>query len=45
MKDKIAEGRHDEHAAFRYIYQGRPQWYPVHEYVPEPEYVNESTGY
>jgi hypothetical protein len=45
LKDKIAEGRHDEHAALRYIYQGRPQFYPAHESVPEYEPVNETLGY
>ena len=45
LRDKIAEGRHDEHAALRYIYQGRPQFYPVNEYVPELEEVSSMTGY
>lgn len=45
MKDKIKEGKHHLHAALRYIFQGRPRWFPEMTYAQEPEIVNERTGY
>ncbi len=40
MKDAILEGKHDAHAAYRYITQGKPTFIPVegderYEYKPE----------
>lgn len=45
MKDKIKEGPHDAHAAFRYPHQIQMNWFPPVQSVPEPEYVNETVGY
>lgn len=45
LKDKIKEGPHDAHAAFRYPHQIRMRWFPPVQPVPEPELVSESTGY
>lgn len=44
-RDKIAEGRHDEHAACRYVFQGRPAWVPVHDSAPDYEPASDVTGY
>lgn len=45
LKDKIAEGKHDAHAALRYVFQGTPRWYPPADIVPELEPASELTGY
>lgn len=45
MKDKIKEGPHDAHAAFRYPHQSQMNWFPPVQNVPEPEFVNENLGY
>jgi len=45
MKDKINEGPHDAHAAFRYIHQSVTNWFPAVQYTPEYEPVSEVTGY
>lgn len=45
MKDKIKEGPHDAHAAFRYPHQMQMNWFPAMQHVPEPEFVNERTGW
>jgi phage terminase large subunit-like protein len=44
-KDMIAEGKHDAHACLRYVMQNPTRWLPPVQYVPEPEVVNEMTGY
>jgi phage terminase large subunit-like protein len=44
-KDKIKEGKHHLHAALRYIFQGRPRWFPEVTYSQEAEVVNERLGY
>jgi phage terminase large subunit-like protein len=36
IRDKIAEGKWDHHAALRYIYQGPIHWIPTSEYVEPP---------
>jgi hypothetical protein len=44
--DKVAEGKHDKHAAIRYIFQRNPRWISpdygaaVGEYEPDNEAVN-----
>ena len=45
MRDRIAEGRHDLHAAMRYVFQGTPRWIPHHQEVPEYEPVSDLTAY
>lgn len=37
MRDKIAEGRFDAHAALRYIFQGPVRWMPIYQSVPDLE--------
>lgn len=44
-KDKIKEGKHDTHAALRYIYQKHTPWLPPVESVPEYVPVNEAVNY
>lgn len=44
-RDKIMEGKHDAHAALRYVFQSRAPWIPPTEAVPEYEPVNENVGY
>lgn len=44
-RDKIMEGKHDAHAALRYVFQSRAQWIAPTEAVPEYEPVNENVGY
>ena len=44
-KDKIREGKHDAHAALRYVFQSTVPWLPPQASVPEYEPVNETTGY
>jgi len=36
IRDVIAEGRWDAHAALRYIFQGPVRWIPVQMAAPEP---------
>ena len=43
-KDKIREGKHDAHAALRYVFQSTVPWLPPQASVPEYETVNETTG-
>lgn len=45
IKDRIAEGRHDEHAALRYIFQGMPYWFPPETELSPVEPVSDVTGY
>lgn len=45
IKDKINEGPHDAHAAFRYIHQGPTNWIPVEQPVYESEPVNDLVGW
>ncbi len=45
MKDKIKEGPHDAHAAFRYPHQVQMNWFPPVQSVPEYDVVNENVGY
>lgn len=45
MKDKIKEGPHDAHAAFRYPHQVQMNWFPPVQSVPEPEMVNDRVGW
>jgi phage terminase large subunit-like protein len=45
VKDRIKEGKHDAHAAMRYIFQSRVHWLPVSQGVPEFEVVNNNTGW
>jgi hypothetical protein len=45
VKDKIKEGKHDTHAALRYIFQKRTPWLPPVEAVPEQSPVNEAVNY
>lgn len=44
-KDKIKEGKHDTHAALRYIFQKRMPWLAPVESVPEYKPVNEAMNY
>jgi phage terminase large subunit-like protein len=44
-KDTIKEGKHDTHAALRYVFQSRVPWLPPVEAVPEYQPVNEAIGY
>lgn len=45
IKDAIAEGIHDKHAALRYVFQGIPRWMPP-ETAPETlEPVSNDTGW
>lgn len=37
VRDKIAEGRHDTHAAMRYAFQGPLRWLPPTQNAPELE--------
>ena len=37
IKDKIAEGKHDAHAALRYIHQRRITWLPQEQRTYEPQ--------
>lgn len=37
IRDKIAEGKWDHHAAMRYIYQGPINWIPPSEYIEPPQ--------
>src|SRR5574343_417509 len=41
LKDRIAEGKHDAHAALRYIYQTHINWLPEEEEVPQYEQTYE----
>ena len=41
-KDRIREGKHHFHAAFRYISQYPVNWYPKVYDVPKPEYFDEA---
>ena len=45
VRDKIKEGKHDTHAAMRYIFQKRTPWLPPVEAVPDYEPVNEAVNY
>lgn len=45
MKDKIKEGKHDTHAAMRYIFQRPIRWMPQQESVPAYEPDNAAIGY
>lgn len=45
MKDKINEGPHDAHAAFRYPHQSIMNWYPAMVSVPEYEPVAAAVGW
>jgi hypothetical protein len=45
QKDSIAEGKHDKHAALRYVFQGLPRWMPPQFDVDLPEPVSDLTGY
>ncbi len=45
IRDKIAEGKHDTHAALRYIHQRVVRWLPAQETVPEYEPASDSLGY
>lgn len=45
VKDRIKEGKHDTHAALRYIFQKRTPWLPPVEAVPDYEPVNEAVNY
>jgi hypothetical protein len=45
QKDSIKEGKHDAHAALRYIFQSRVPWLPPVEAVPEYVPVNEAVNY
>ena len=45
VKDRIKEGKHDAHAAMRYIFQSRVPWLPPVEAVPDYIPVNEAVGY
>lgn len=45
MKDKIKEGPHDAHAAFRYPHQIMMNWFPPVQHVPEPDVINDAVGY
>tara|TARA_R100001530_G_scaffold26226_4_gene21126 strand:- start:13362 stop:14972 length:1611 start_codon:yes stop_codon:yes gene_type:complete len=45
IKDDIKEGKHDFHAALRYAHQRVMNWMPFNDYVPEPEYDSDNTGY
>ena len=45
IKDKIKEGKHDAHAALRYIFQRPVRWMPKMEVVPEYEPVSEAVGW
>lgn len=42
-KDRIREGKHDLHAALRYVFQFPVRWYPQADAAPEPEYFDEAT--
>ena len=44
-RDKIMEGKHDAHAALRYVFQSRIGWIAPTEAVPEYEPVNANVGY
>ena len=44
-RDKIMEGKHDAHAALRYVFQSRVPWIAPTEAVPEYEPVSENVGY
>ena len=44
-KDTIKEGKHDTHAALRYIFQSRVPWLPPVEATPEYAPVNEAVNY
>jgi hypothetical protein len=44
-KDRIREGKHHFHAAFRYISQYPVNWYPKVYEAPEPEYFDEAAQY
>lgn len=45
--DKIAEGKHDKHAALRYVFQKSPRWVSPDSGQSQPPYIpdNERTGY
>ena len=45
IPDKIDEGRHDTHAALRYIHQRPVRWLAPVDYVPEYIPVNKAVGY
>jgi phage terminase large subunit-like protein len=45
INDKIAEGKHDTHAALRYIHQMHLNWFPARVEVPTYEPVNEMVAY
>ncbi len=45
VKDKIKEGPHDAHAAFRYPHQIMMNWFAPVQSVPEPDIVSEAVGY
>lgn len=45
MKDRIAEGKHDAHAALRYAHQRIMRWIPAVQEVPEYEPTDEAVNY
>ncbi len=44
-KDKISEGKHDYHAALRYVHQVHLNWFPPMQKVPEYKPMSARTAY
>ncbi|MFQ5687300.1 MAG: hypothetical protein ACE5GV_11620 [Candidatus Scalindua sp.] len=45
IKDRIAEGRHDAHAALRYAHQRHMNWIPIMKNIPEYKPISQAVGY
>lgn len=45
LKDQIAEGKHDTHAALRYCHQRIMNWMEPFQGVPEPDVINDAIGW